>query len=127
ILPFCRERNIGVICYSPMYKGLLTGKFSTERAVALPESDHRRRDPQFQPPLLERNLALVEELTPLAAAAGHTMAELAIAWTLNHPAVTAAIVGVRHPRQTDVLRAGEWELDEATATAVDQVLDHGLT
>ncbi len=122
ILPFCREQSIGVICYSPMAKGLLSGRFSAERVAQLPETDHRRRDPRFQSPRLERTLAMVEELRAVAAATGHSVAELAVAWTFHHPAVTAAIVGLRSPEQAEVVAAADWDLAPATAAAVSRIL-----
>ncbi|MCU0511931.1 MAG: aldo/keto reductase [Anaerolineae bacterium] len=101
ILPFCGQHNIGVIVYSPMYSGLLTGAFSAERLAGLPEDDWRKRDDEFQPPRLERNLRLVALLTEIGQQYGRTPGEVAIAWTLHHPAVTAAIVGARRPAQID--------------------------
>lgn len=101
ILPYARSQNIGVIVYSPMGAGLLTGKMTRERAASLPEDDWRRRNLEFQEPKLSRNLELVDLLTKIGARHGHTPAEVAIAWTLNNPAVTAAIVGIRNPQQVD--------------------------
>ena len=98
ILPWCRENGVGVIAYSPMQSGLLSGTFDIGR---LAEDDWRRRAPAFQEPQLSRNLALVERLRPLAARHGRTVGQLAVAWTLMHPAVTGAIVGARRPMQVD--------------------------
>lgn len=101
ILPFAKQNNIGVIVYSPMRAGLLTGKMSKERASKLPEDDWRKRDKDFQEPQLSQNLRLVELLKKIAAAHGRTPGEVALAWTLANPAVTAAIVGVRRADQVD--------------------------
>ncbi len=101
ILPYCAEKNMGVIVYSPMQKGLLTGKFTPERVKNLPPDDHRRSDPQFNEPLLSINLELVEKLKPIAEKHGRTLAQLAIAWVLRRPEVTAAIVGTRRPSQIE--------------------------
>jgi aryl-alcohol dehydrogenase-like predicted oxidoreductase len=96
-----------------MYKGLLTGTFDRGRLQSLAEDDHRRRDPRFQEPRISRYLELVEELKRLAAAQGRTVAELAIAWVLRRPEVTAAIVGARSADQVDAfVRAGDWVLSE---------------
>jgi aryl-alcohol dehydrogenase-like predicted oxidoreductase len=99
ILPFARENNIGVIVYSPMRAGLLTGKMTKERAQNLPADDWRRRDADFQEPKLSRNLQLVELLKKIGERHGRTPGEVAIAWTLANPAVTGAIVGLRRADQ----------------------------
>ncbi len=99
ILPYCQQHHIGVIVYSPMQSGLLTGAMTPERAQNLPDSDWRKHDARFQEPQLSRNLALVDLLKQIGEAHGHTPGEVAIAWTLRHPAVTGAIVGARHPGQ----------------------------
>jgi aryl-alcohol dehydrogenase-like predicted oxidoreductase len=101
ILPYTRANNIGVIVYSPMKSGLLTGKMTRERIAAMPDDDFRKRTPSFQEPLLSRNLDLVELLREIGAAHGRTPGEVAIAWTLHNPAVTGAIVGLRSPQQVD--------------------------
>ncbi|MCA9149149.1 MAG: aldo/keto reductase [Planctomycetales bacterium] len=109
ILPYCGQHQIGVVCYSPMAKGLLTGAFTRERAQNLPADDHRSRDPKFQEPQLSEHLALVERLKAIAAAGNHSVAELAIAWTLRRPEVTSAIVGARRPDQIlSLLGASDW-------------------
>ena len=102
-LPFCQKHNIGVIAYSPMQSGLLTGKMTRERIGSLPENDWRRRSPYFQEPILTHALKLVERLRAVGARHGCAPGEVAIAWTLHHPAVTAAIVGARRPQQVDEL------------------------
>ena len=98
-LPYCKEHNIGVIVYSPMKSGLLTGKMTRERIAAMPEDDFRRRAPAFQEPQLTRNLALAETMRKIGARHGRAPGETAIAWVLRHPAVTAAIVGMRSAEQ----------------------------
>jgi aryl-alcohol dehydrogenase-like predicted oxidoreductase len=99
ILPFCARDNIGVIAYSPMASGLLTGAMTRQRIAALPADDWRKRHPDFQEPLLSRNLKLVSLLRTIGKRHGHTPAEVAVAWVLHHPAVTGAIVGARRPGQ----------------------------
>lgn len=99
ILPFAGRHNIGVIVYSPMASGLLTGKMTRERLAALPADDWRTRNKNFQEPQLSRNLALADLLQRIAARHGRTAGEVAIAWTLANPHVTAAIVGARNAHQ----------------------------
>ena len=101
ILPFAREHGIGVIVYSPMRAGLLTGKMTKERAHNLPKDDWRSRDRDFQEPQLSRNLELVEILRQTGDRHGRTPAEVALAWTLHNPAVTGAIVGLRRADQVE--------------------------
>jgi aryl-alcohol dehydrogenase-like predicted oxidoreductase len=101
ILPFCQAHNIGVIVYSPMQSGLLTGTMSKERLASLAPGDWRHNNVQFQEPRFSRNLALADLLTSIGEPHGRTAGEVAIAWTLRLPAVTAAIVGMRHPAQID--------------------------
>lgn len=124
ILQYCSANNIGVIVYSPMQKGLLTGKFTRERVQNLPEDDHRRIDPRFQEPELSVNLKLVEDLRPITEKSGRTLAQLAIAWVLRHPEVTAAIVGARRPSQIEeTVVAGDWVLSKEDAAAIEALLD----
>src|SRR5215468_11024781 len=99
ILPFCARENIGVIAYSPMASGLLTGAMTRERIAGLPADDWRKRHPDFQEPQLSRNLRLVSLLRTIGKRHGRTPAEVAVAWVLHHPAVTGAIVGARRPGQ----------------------------
>ena len=99
ILPFCLENGIGVINYSPMVSGLLTGRMSAERVAAMPHDDWRRKAVEFNEPRLSRNLKLVEVLREIGAAYGVEPGVVAVAWTLHHPAVTAAIVGGRSGEQ----------------------------
>jgi aryl-alcohol dehydrogenase-like predicted oxidoreductase len=114
ILPFCEANNIGVIVYSPLQAGLLSGKMSKERIVNLPDSDWRARDDQFNEPRLSRNLALQDLMREIAYDHGRNVPEVAIAWVLAHSAVTGAIVGARRPNQVDgFMGAGEFRLDPA--------------
>lgn len=101
ILPFCQENGIGVIVYSPMGSGLLTGAMTRERIAAMPSDDWRKNSSHFQEPALTRNLALVEKLKSIGKKYGRSAGEVAIAWTLRNPAVTAAIVGGRSAGQVD--------------------------
>jgi aryl-alcohol dehydrogenase-like predicted oxidoreductase len=101
VLPFAQANQVGVIVYSPMYSGLLSGAMTEERISRLSEDDWRKRNPNFQQPLLSRNLELVETLRNIGAAHGLSAGEVAIAWTLRNPAVTGAIVGVRTPSQVN--------------------------
>ena len=117
ILPYCGENDIGVIVYSPMRSGLLTGKMTAERVQNMPSDDWRRNADDFQEPRLSRNLKLVGLLEEIGAEHGRSPGEVAIAWTLRRPEVTAAIVGGRRPDQvdgiigTDDFRLSEDELD----------------
>ena len=124
LLHYCSANNIGVIVYSPMQKGLLTGKFTRERVENLPQDDHRHEDPRFQEPELSANLKLVEGLRSIAEKSGRTVAQLAIAWVLQHPEVTAAIVGARHPSQIEeTIAAGELMLSKEDIAAIDTLLN----
>jgi aryl-alcohol dehydrogenase-like predicted oxidoreductase len=98
-LPYCGQEQVGVIVYSPMKSGLLTGKMTRERVAALPEDDFRRKKAPFQEPALSRNLALADLLKAIAARHGRTAGEAAIAWCLRRPEVTGAIVGIRNAGQ----------------------------
>ena len=123
ILPYCAKNNIGVISYSPMRNGLLSGGMTRERVQNLAADDWRRRNPDFQEPALSRNLELAEVLRRIAAAHGRTAGEAAIAWVLRNPAVTAAIVGVRRADQVaGVIGAGEWALTDAEAGEINAFL-----
>jgi aryl-alcohol dehydrogenase-like predicted oxidoreductase len=123
ILRFCGENNIGVVVYSPMQKGLLTGQFSKEMVDHLPNDDHRHRDPMFQEPKLTSVLRTVEGLRSIAQRRGRTVGELSIAWCLRRPEITSAIVGARHPAQIEeTAPGGDWELSAEDVAAVDNVL-----
>jgi aryl-alcohol dehydrogenase-like predicted oxidoreductase len=105
VLPFCEVESIGVIVYSPMASGLLTGRMSPERIESLPADDWRRRWPDFLSPRVDHTFELVEKLRPVADRHGRSVAQLAIAWTLRNPVVTGATVGFRSPEQVDDLCA----------------------
>jgi aryl-alcohol dehydrogenase-like predicted oxidoreductase len=103
LLPFAQANGIGVINYSPMVSGLLTGKMSAERVAAFPADDWRRRAAEFNEPRLSRNLRLVELLREIGNGHGVSPGVVAVAWTLHHPAITAAIVGGRSGQQVEGL------------------------
>ncbi len=113
LLPFCQQHNIGVIVYSPMQSGLLTGQMTRDRIAQMPDNDWRKNNPEFQEPRLSRNLELAEKLREIAMLYQRSPGEAAIAWTLHNPAVTGAIVGARNPRQVDdIIGAAEFRLNE---------------
>lgn len=124
ILPWCLNHNIGVLAYSPMQSGLLTGAWNRERLDSLPADDWRReKNRHFQEPLFTRNLRLVELLKEIGKHHTKSPGEVAIAWTLGHPAVTAAIVGARKPGQLKSLAgAGEWRLSDSENRQIEQFL-----
>ncbi len=122
-LAFARENNVGVMVYSPMYSGLLTGSMTRARIGQFSAEDWRRRNPNFQEPLLSRNLRLVELLREMGRRYGRTAGEVAIAWTLANPAVTAAIVGVRSAEQVfGVIGAGEFRLAQTEVAEIEEAL-----
>jgi aryl-alcohol dehydrogenase-like predicted oxidoreductase len=115
---------MGVIVYSPMASGLLTGAMTHERAANLAKNDWRRRDPEFNEPRLSQNLALVERLRTVGARHGRSPGEVAIAWTLRHPAVRGATVGARSAKQVEgVMGAGDFRLSEEEIAAIERGLD----
>jgi len=119
-LPYCLRENIGVIVYSPMASGLLTGAMTRERAASLSKDDWRRANANFNEPKLSKNLVLVERLRDIGERHGRTPGEVAIAWTLKNPAVTAAIVGARNASQADgVMRAGELSLTDEEVSELE--------
>ena len=123
LLSYCADHKIGVVVYSPMERGLLTGKITRERVQAMPPDDHRRRYAPFQEPQLSANLELVEQLRPIAERNGRTLAQLAIAWVLRRPEVTAAIVGARRPDQVaELAGASGWDLSPADQEAIEALL-----
>jgi len=120
ILPFCLQHNIGVIPYSPMQSGLLSGKMTRERIAALPEGDWRRGNRFYQEPLLSHALELADALRKIGKRHGRSAGEVAVAWTRRHPAITATIVGARRPDQIEELAgAGEFELSDAEAEELE--------
>ena len=113
VLPYCREHNIGVINYSPMASGLLTGTMTAERVAQMPDDDWRKRGTNFNEPKLSRHLRLAALLSEIGREHNVETGVVAIAWTLHHPAVTAAIVGARSPKQVDgILPAMEFRLSK---------------
>ncbi len=127
ILGYCAANHIGVIVYSPMCSGLLTGKFTKEKKEALPADDWRpASSPYFQEPYFSAHLQLVEKLQPIAERNNKTLSQLAIAWVLRRPEVTSAIVGARKPSQIEqTAPAGDWVLSEEDKAELDTVLkDH---
>lgn len=124
VLQYCAANGIGVIVYSPMQSGLLTGKFTRESIASLPETDWRRRSAYFQEPLLSRNLLLVEQFRPIAARKGWSLSQLAIAWVLRRPEVTAAIVGARSPAQIEeTAPAGDYTLEPEELAEIEALLE----
>jgi aryl-alcohol dehydrogenase-like predicted oxidoreductase len=122
ILPYCLAQNIGVIVYAPMKSGLLTGAMTRERVANLPDDDFRKRALNFLEPHLSKNLALVEVLRKIGNQYGRTPGEVAIAWTLKNPAVTAAIVGMRNAAQVDgVIGAATFRLKPAEIEELEAV------
>jgi aryl-alcohol dehydrogenase-like predicted oxidoreductase len=123
ILPFCQSQNIGVIVYSPMYAGLLTGAMTKERVANFLPEDWRRNLPGFREPNLSRNLRMVEVLRAIGKRNRRTPGEVAIAWTLHHPAVTGAIVGFRNPQQVaGIIGAGEFRLAASELAEIEEAL-----
>jgi aryl-alcohol dehydrogenase-like predicted oxidoreductase len=124
ILPYCLREGIGVIVYSPMASGLLTGAMTRERIARLPKDDWRKTDAEFSEPRLSRNLALVERLREIGKRYGRSPGEVAIAWTLRNAAVTGAIVGARNARQADgVMRAGELRLSDKEVNEIEDFFE----
>jgi aryl-alcohol dehydrogenase-like predicted oxidoreductase len=121
VLPYCQSHGIGVIVYSPMQSGLLSGRMTKERVAELPADDFRKNTAEFQEPRLSKNLAFAERLGSIGARHGRSAGEVAIAWTLRHPAVTAAIVGFRRASQVDgLVSAGDFELTDAEVREVEE-------
>jgi len=124
LLEWCARNGVGVIPYSPMQKGMLTGKVTPEWVAALPDDDHRKtRDPLFQEPLLTETLKKVEKLESMAEDKGIALSQLAIAWVLRREEVTAAIVGARRPEQIrETAKAADVELTADELEAIERVL-----
>jgi len=123
ILPYCKEHNIGVIVYSPMASGLLSGMMTRERIENMPEDDWRRKDDEFKEPRLSRNLELAALLTDIGFPHNLPAGVVAIAWTLHNPAVTGAIVGTRNNRQIEeIINAAEFRLKETELAQINEFL-----
>lgn len=125
ILPYCSEHAIGVVAYSPMQNGLLTGKFTKESIQNLPDDDFRKvKNVHFQEPEVGINLETVEKLGPIAQEQDLTLAQLALAWVLRRPEVTSAITGTRKSSQIEeTAQAGEQDLDESTVAGIEALLN----
>jgi aryl-alcohol dehydrogenase-like predicted oxidoreductase len=123
VLPWCAANGTGVICYSPLQSGLLTGSFDPDRVRDLPEDDWRRSNANFRSPALEANLELARRLEPVAERHGVPVAGVAIAWVLANPGVTGAIVGARRPTQVDGwLPAGNLRLTSDDLAEIDRAI-----
>ena len=123
LISYCRDNSMGIVVYSPLQKGLLTGAMTAERVRSLPQDDHRRGDPMFQQPRINAIQEMVRKLSDIAQDRGRTVAELALCWALRLPEITSAIVGGRRAEQiSETARAGDWELDDATVSRIDDVL-----
>lgn len=123
LLDYCQKHKMGFLAYSPMQKGLLTGKFTPQSLETLAPDDHRRRDTNFTGVRLQKNLRFVDALKPIAAAEGCSLSALAIAWTLRRPEVTSAIVGARKPSQiAQTAGAADVVLSSETIAAIDALL-----
>jgi aryl-alcohol dehydrogenase-like predicted oxidoreductase len=123
ILPFCQQQDIGVIAYSPMASGLLTGAMTKERVQNLPDDDWRKKSPAFTEPHLSRNLELAALLSDIGFPYNCTPGEVAVAWVLRNPAVTGAIVGGRHMRQIEeLIGAAEFRIDDLGREQIDKFL-----
>ena len=123
LLGYCGDNNIGVVAYSPMQRGLLTGKFSKERLTALADDDHRKRHSDFQEPKFSATLELVEQLKEIASQNGITPAQLAIGWVLRRNVVTAAIVGARKFEQIiETAAASDVDLSEENIEKIEELL-----
>ena len=123
LLPYCVANDIGVVAYSPMQNGLLTGKYTKERIASLPDDDWRKESPHFTEPACNATFVLLDGLRPIAERNGKTLAQLAIAWVLRRPEVTAAIVGARRPSQiAGTAPAGDWVLSAEDVAEIDSLL-----
>ena len=124
ILAYCDNNQIGIIAYSPMQAGLLTGKFSRERALSLPDSDWRSRHPFFNEPQLSVNLETIERLNKIAIEENISLSQLSLAWVLRNKEMTSAIVGARNPKQIkETAKASEITLTKTNIKAIEKILD----
>jgi aryl-alcohol dehydrogenase-like predicted oxidoreductase len=124
LMTYCRENNIGVVAYSPMASGLLTGKYTLEKVLALPPEDWRvTKSEHFQEPELSVNLDTIEKLTQISTRYGRSLGELAVAWVLRNQEVTSAIVGARRPDQiAQIAPASDWKLELETIEEIEAIL-----
>ena len=123
VLSYCRENQIGIVAYSPMQAGLLTGRFSKERVQNLPANDWRKANPFFTSPQLEANLSIIEQLRPVAAQMEITLPQLALAWVLRRSEMTAAIAGARRPEQIlETVKAGEIVIPDELLLKIERML-----
>jgi aryl-alcohol dehydrogenase-like predicted oxidoreductase len=123
ILPYCLKNGIGVVAYSPMQAGILSGRFTRQRAKNLPDDDWRKKSAAYTEPELSLNLRLVEKLAEFSNARGRSVGELAVAWVNRRPEVTAAIVGGRSPEQVQELAgAAGWDLTHEEIAFVETIL-----
>jgi aryl-alcohol dehydrogenase-like predicted oxidoreductase len=124
LIDYCAQNAIGIVAYSPMVSGLLTGKFTHERLASLPNDDWRRdKGDHFQEPEFSINLDLVESLSAIAKRYNRSVGELAVAWVLRQPQVTSAIAGARRPDQiTQIAPAGDWTLSTQNLAEIEALL-----
>ena len=123
LIDYCGQNNIGIVAYSPMAKGLLTGKFDRTKIAQLPAGDVRTKDANFAEPMLSKNLKLIEVLKTIAARSGRTVAQLAIAWVLRKQEMTAAIVGARRAGQiTETAKAADYILSDDEIAEIEEIL-----
>jgi aryl-alcohol dehydrogenase-like predicted oxidoreductase len=122
VLPFCHKHDIGIIVYSPLQRGLLTGKFKPEHKF--PEGDHRASQPQFQPDFIRRVNIFLEQLKPIAEKYDATLGQLVINWTIQQPGVTIALVGARNAEQAvENARAGDIKVAKEDIDKIDSLLE----
>jgi aryl-alcohol dehydrogenase-like predicted oxidoreductase len=127
LLGYCEKNKIGVVAYSPMQRGLLTGRFSRERLASLAPDDHRIKANDFQEPQFSATLELVEKLKPIAMRNGRKLSQLAISWVLRRKEVTSAIVGARNSGQiTETAPAGDWKLSKEDIEEIELLLAERL-
>lgn len=123
LLEYCGQNDIGVVVYSPMQRGLLTGTFDVERVANLPVGDHRKDNPDFQEPQFSATMELVEQLRTIAEHNGRTCSQLSISWVLRRPEVTSAIVGARRPDQiVETAKASDWNLSQEDIEHIEKLL-----
>jgi aryl-alcohol dehydrogenase-like predicted oxidoreductase len=124
VLEYCVANHIGIVVYSPMKAGLLTGKYTKERVANLPDGDWRRGSDEFKEPRLSVNLNLIKQLKPIAERNDISLGQLAIAWVLRRPEVTAAIVGARRPQQIEeTIEAGDQMLSQQDIEQIQNLLE----